>query len=675
MTLTVLDARQGPLALISFGENTAEAGRQAVRAKAIADAMDAKLDQYGADDLLDTITGRTLLKADGTTGSEVLALESNGISIRPNDSTRFAVVNTFATEVATGIWQRFSFTFRATTISGATLAAIGFGPAGSRVFIAFQNTGASARSNDASVITAISTSPATFTVNQDCDVVVTYDGAGTVSVTITTPQGSNSFTVTDIPDGPVWLAAKGASAGTIRFLSPLTVEAVPPLTSVVVKEQADAIATISSGAGVGRLLEPTLDIVRRGRTTTPIAPTRFNRTWVYADVMAKPWRAKSFAVYLLADTPIFLKRFDDAGDQIGSDFQLAGVTGPNEFTQADLAGFSGEAGEYLGFYTAECGVTVGVPETGSGWWSGTNTVNASTVDISGSPTTANTLEAFFEVEQAPALSSGGSGVSEPTLLGQGVVPDATTARTPPGFTCTGLAKFTRGQFKGCWAVADDGRLVEGDASPFVPRIQIISPDFQRILRTIDPGYTGASAQGIAIDTSGSVDTIWLATSADKNIRHYQLDGTEIVGDAYDTAGAGYSGNANGLAYDADTDTLLLTTTAGGTLYRIDTDPLASPREIETFAMAITDPDQLFYHDGAVYVTTGDNGTPGQVRKFTLATSETETIFTLPEAEAIEGLHIDFDTWITTAVSDGGYHESAKPALNLWLQYRVPELSA
>jgi hypothetical protein len=260
-------------------------------------------------------------------------------------------------------------------------------------------------------------------------------------------------------------------------------------------------------------------------------------------------------------------------------------------------------------------------------------------------------------------------VTVATLLRWGVLPDASSSRDPLGFTSTGISKLTRGAYKWCWVVADDGRLVEGDASPYIPRVHIISPDFQRILSTIDPGYSSDSAQGVVVDTTGSEDTIWLATSGDEHIRHYELDGTEITGDAVDLGALSIPGSANGLAFDAANDMLYLTTTTDGTLYKISGDPGDSPRLVDTFTLGDSSPDQLFYSDGVIYYTVGANGSAGSVKTFTLATEVTASFATLELIEAVEGLHIEDN--VLTMVSDGGYHDAAEPALNIWAQYRLP----
>lgn len=260
-----------------------------------------------------------------------------------------------------------------------------------------------------------------------------------------------------------------------------------------------------------------------------------------------------------------------------------------------------------------------------------------------------------------------------TLREWGVLPDASAGRQPRGFTCTGLSRITRGKYKGCWVVGDDGRLVEYDASPFVPKIHIIDPQFRVIVHSFD-GTAGSSVQGVAVDTSGTDDTIWVATSSDRHVRHYTVDGVEIAGDAISLAnldGVSYPGSANGLAYDVAADAVFISTTADGVVYKVSCNPAASPRLLATYTLADASPDQLQFILPLLYYTIGGNGSPGTVKSFNVTTSATATAYgPIPLIEAAEGVFIDPAEKVMTIVSDGGFHIAAEPALNLWAQYRI-----
>lgn len=256
-----------------------------------------------------------------------------------------------------------------------------------------------------------------------------------------------------------------------------------------------------------------------------------------------------------------------------------------------------------------------------------------------------------------------------------VLPDASPGREPRGFTCTGLSRLTRGPYKGCWVVGDDGRLEEGDGSPYVPRVHIIDPEFRTILHSFDTGVP-TSVQGVAVDTSGTTNTIWVATGSDQKVRHYQVDGTEIADDTIDMSNIDggsitSKGNANGLAYDPIADALFLSGTVDGTVYKISCNPAASPRILDTFTLADNDPDQLCWVAPKLFYSRGNNGSSAAVKSFNPATTATVAEFTpLTLIEAPEGIFIDPDTKIMTVLSDGGYHFLAQPAINLWAQYRV-----
>jgi hypothetical protein len=191
-------------------------------------------------------------------------------------------------------------------------------------------------------------------------------------------------------------------------------------------------------------------------------------------------------------------------------------------------------------------------------------------------------------------------------------------------------------------------------------------------------YSGASVQGVAVDTSGAEDTFWVATAGDRKLRHFHLyggtPGQEITGDVFDWAAAGFASNPNGLAYDPVNDALLVAPLSGTTVRRIAANPAASPRvSATTWTLATSTPDQLHYNAsaGRLYYTTGANGADGLVRVLNMATGvDAEAFGPLQYAQAIEGLYIDQGSEIMTVLSDGGYHTAASPALNIAIKYQV-----
>lgn len=270
-------------------------------------------------------------------------------------------------------------------------------------------------------------------------------------------------------------------------------------------------------------------------------------------------------------------------------------------------------------------------------------------------------------------TEGGSGSTLPgaRYIGLWVMPDSVPGRMPPGFTCTGLDRITRGAFSRCWVVGDDGRLADSGSSPYVPRIHIMDPECRRILATIDPGYSGASLQGVAVDTSGAADTLWVATARNDRIIHLALDGSEISGDVIDWV---YTSRPNGVAYDPVNHAVWVTPISGNTARLIACDPNISPRVIREVSLANTSPDQLHYDSERelLYYSTGGNGANGTVRVYRLADDVDVPVYSaIPYAQAIEGIFIDRDTGTLYVANDAGFHVSGRPQLNCMLRYAVP----
>jgi sugar lactone lactonase YvrE len=272
-----------------------------------------------------------------------------------------------------------------------------------------------------------------------------------------------------------------------------------------------------------------------------------------------------------------------------------------------------------------------------------------------------------------------AGPQRPTLMTAKPLPDSIPGRSPTGFTGTGLDRIARGAWSGFWVVGDDGRLREGDASPFHAAIQIVAPDWSKVVATI-PGPRGASIQGVAIDISGGTDTVWAACSANGTVRRYALygdqAGDELVGDRIDLASLGIQGSANGLAFDPTTDTLLVSLYQGNKVYRL---ARKAKRLVETITLGVagagleSTPDHLAYDPAArrLMYSVGQNGRSGAIHAFDLASGRDEVAFAdLKDCQAIEGFFLDSDKGVLTVISDGGFHHQAKPPLNQVLAYRI-----
>lgn len=245
-------------------------------------------------------------------------------------------------------------------------------------------------------------------------------------------------------------------------------------------------------------------------------------------------------------------------------------------------------------------------------------------------------------------------------------PDSLSGRDPAGWTCTGADQYDAGPLYGYIAGDDDGRLVEGDGSPYNAAVHFVTPNFGRVGKTLTlPSPTLASAQGIAIDRGPYIGTFWVARpSPDNTIRNYDnptgdMDGSASA--AVENSGRAISfTGANGLAYDTD---------HGGALWA-STATTAAAKQLDVTDGTVLDtktlganPDQLQFlsaldmadGEARLVYTTGSNGSAGSVRVYNLATDEDAAWATLTGVNAIEQFWYDPKTGVGWALSDEGYH--------------------
>ncbi|WQZ00985.1 hypothetical protein [Stenotrophomonas phage StenR_269] len=261
-----------------------------------------------------------------------------------------------------------------------------------------------------------------------------------------------------------------------------------------------------------------------------------------------------------------------------------------------------------------------------------------------------------------------------------VLPDGYAGRTVEGWTCTGLDMIPSGGLKGFFATGDDGRLREGDGSPFVPAIHITDPQHSRIVMTIPGGYTGASLQGVSCDNLAASATIWAACSENGTIRNYALygagAGTEIVADRITMASLGITGfNPNALAFDSTRGTgrgaLWVGSNSGTTVYCIDANPAAVTRILATITV-VNNPDMFQLIGNKLIYQYGDNGTRANFRQYDLSTNvETAKWGPLNDALAPEGFYYHAASKTLFLMCDAGYHNSVSALkYNIVMQYKV-----
>lgn len=292
-----------------------------------------------------------------------------------------------------------------------------------------------------------------------------------------------------------------------------------------------------------------------------------------------------------------------------------------------------------------------------------------------------------------AIDGGGSSADTLYRISSRILPNYPDPRpapaegdpTPgPGWTCTGLNRITRGLWSGCWLVCDDGRLVEDDTSDYSPAVHVLDMDFTQIIHTFDfSSIWTDSIQGVGVDTSGSEETFWVTCYGDETIRHFYLydgsghsAGDEITGDRFDWGAAGFSGFPNALDYDAEDDSLIVGSTST-TVRRISCNPAASPRVLNTWTFGSSidhihidrsNNDRIYYSPPN---SSGGTFVDDTIWLRRLSTGSETLLYTLPYCRSLEGFYIDRDNATLYGVSDGGYHVSRHPAINMAVRYHVP----
>ena len=271
-------------------------------------------------------------------------------------------------------------------------------------------------------------------------------------------------------------------------------------------------------------------------------------------------------------------------------------------------------------------------------------------------------------------------------------PDVLAGRVPSGFTCTGGDIYDFGPLSGLVVLADDGRLIEFDGSPFNRALHFLTPVFGRVVKTLTlPNPTQSSTQGVAIDRGLAPGTLWVAhTAGDNRILHYQapataLDGTseaavEITADAIEwSSDLGLSNNVNGVAYDSDHGGALWASSATAS-FAVQIDVVAKT-VLRTLALGQGNPDHLQFlsalsmPDGQARLlyTTGSNGSNGTVHVYNLTTDEDAPWTVLPGVTAIEQFFYDPASNVGWASSDDGFHPNANSDKNRVLFFEMPRM--
>jgi Ca2+-binding RTX toxin-like protein len=256
----------------------------------------------------------------------------------------------------------------------------------------------------------------------------------------------------------------------------------------------------------------------------------------------------------------------------------------------------------------------------------------------------------------------GSSDGSATLLAAQNIPDGRGATPGTGFTITGLTRAA----DGTWWAANEGQAEPNDTS-YTPSLVHLSADFSTLLGEINLPHPARALQGLTYKPS--TGELFVGSLSERVIRVYSEGGTYIRSIS-PTEGT----SVNGLAYDPKLDAIIVGHENGNAkLLVIEWQSAATGEFIKSITVTY-EPDQLFFDstygaEGALYYSYGDSGVGkiGYVEKVDVASGAILGTFTLPEADAIEGIYFDGSTMF--AANDAYFHRG-HPALNRVLTYET-----
>lgn len=226
------------------------------------------------------------------------------------------------------------------------------------------------------------------------------------------------------------------------------------------------------------------------------------------------------------------------------------------------------------------------------------------------------------------------------------LPDGPGGDVGKGFTCTGLYPHSSGD--GTWWVSDDGRHTQGAPGTRAPAILRLSADFSTIMSTIlliGIYPVMGTIQGVVDIGDG---TLWFASTDENLLRHVTVGGVDLGSIAF--------AGCNGLAYDAANACLITGPSIAGsntvTWVKIADGTNFKTKKVRDLF------DQLHFDpadgsQGSLYLSNGVNGEFGWVEKIDVASNQWQGAWILPQANAIEGIHVSGST--LRVLNDGYFH--------------------
>ncbi len=232
------------------------------------------------------------------------------------------------------------------------------------------------------------------------------------------------------------------------------------------------------------------------------------------------------------------------------------------------------------------------------------------------------------------------------------LPDLAGSAPGKGFTVTGLADAPDGTV---WA-ANDGRLREGDGTPYRPSLVHLSHDLRSVLGEVRLPFA-SSVQGLAVVGK----RLWFALPSEQAIASVALP------HGYDLRiERRLSYRPNGLGYNSRSHEILVGSEVARTIVAY---PIGGGPATRTLTPADA-PDQLLFTRRGLLVSSGANRQPG---KLILLRDDGIVLrrWTLPQSQAIEGMLLRDDGLIVA--NDAWFHKAGTELNQIMLYSRPAEL--
>jgi hypothetical protein len=246
-----------------------------------------------------------------------------------------------------------------------------------------------------------------------------------------------------------------------------------------------------------------------------------------------------------------------------------------------------------------------------------------------------------------------------TLSTSTTVPDGASSSGSHGACCTGLGRFSDGQF----VIGNHGRDGGSDPTP-IPSIMCFAlgsttPVWETTCASIGVA-SSASVQGVVVLPD---DTVWACAAGTGDMIHLARDGSLIE------VKSGFSSVANGITYDPAYPGHLVVGLSNSAV--VSWIRLSDMATVKTVTLTST-PDQLAFDAvrGCLWFTYGTDGVSGNVSAFSLKNNALIGNYVSTSADCIEGL-----VWAgsTVYIANDAYFHSGASGLNQILTFTATAL--